>query len=63
MSGTLAICKIYHSLYAYADGANVIPAGELEPEPVFWHDLRFDWTFCGILEIYEKRYLLNSSKN
>ena len=29
MSGTLAICKIY----AYADGANVIPAGELEPEP------------------------------
>lgn len=33
MSGTPAICKIYHSLYAYADGANVIPAGELEPEP------------------------------
>lgn len=35
MSGTPAICKIYHSLYAYADGANVIPAGELEPEPGF----------------------------
>ena len=25
----------YITPYAYADGANVIPAGELEPEPVF----------------------------